>query len=356
MLPLVDTTTRAGRWSSARSGRAELQLALAAQPPARHVRRRAAGGHPLPNRIIVPARAVIERDGRPLVFVVKDGRAQWVYIFPGRTNGLDTEVLPDSTTGQIPVAVGDMVLVEGHLTLTHDAPVRVTVPSGAEGSGWRYGRPIGSDPTRALTRTTMSLASAALRRPVTTVAATLAVVLLGAVSLGRLPVSLLPDVTLPVLTIRTLYPGAAATEASRFVAEPIEEAIAATPGLVDLRSVSRNGEVTTTRGSPGAPTWRRRCSRCASGSTTRGRSFPSAPSGRRCSPAIPGERPIAVLGLTGTRGPAVHRAHSPRTCTRGGWSSSPAWRAWRWSATPRTRSGSRSIRTGSARSASRPTT
>jgi HlyD family secretion protein len=69
---------------------------------------------------------VIERDGRPLVFVVKDGRAQWVYIFPGRTNGQETEVLPDSSTGQIPLNAGDMVLVEGHLTLTHDAPVRVT--------------------------------------------------------------------------------------------------------------------------------------------------------------------------------------------------------------------------------------
>ena len=92
----------------------------------------------------------------------------------------------------------------------------------------------------------MSLAAAAVRRPVTTIAATLALVLLGAVSLGRLPVALLPDVTLPVLTIRTIYPGAAATEASRFVAEPVEEAVAATPGLVELRSVSRNGEVTTT--------------------------------------------------------------------------------------------------------------
>jgi hydrophobic/amphiphilic exporter-1 (mainly G- bacteria), HAE1 family len=92
----------------------------------------------------------------------------------------------------------------------------------------------------------MSLASNAVRRPVSTVAATLGIVLLGAVSLTKLPVSLLPDVTLPVLTIRTIYPGAAATEVSRFVAEPIEQAIAATPGLVELRSVSRNEEVTTT--------------------------------------------------------------------------------------------------------------
>ena len=92
----------------------------------------------------------------------------------------------------------------------------------------------------------MSIAALAVRRPVATVAAVLAVVLLGSVSLTRLPVSLLPDVSLPVLTVRTLYPDAAATEVSRFVAEPIESAIAATPNLVELRSISRNGEVTTT--------------------------------------------------------------------------------------------------------------
>ncbi len=92
----------------------------------------------------------------------------------------------------------------------------------------------------------MSLVAAAIKRPVSTIAATLGVVLLGSVSLGRMPVSLLPDVSLPVLTVRTLYPDAAATEVSRFVAEPIERAVAATPGLVELRSVSRNGEATTT--------------------------------------------------------------------------------------------------------------
>jgi hypothetical protein len=37
-------------------------------------------------------------------------------------------VLPDSTTGLIPVNPGDQIITEGHLTLTHDAPVRVTAP------------------------------------------------------------------------------------------------------------------------------------------------------------------------------------------------------------------------------------
>jgi len=92
----------------------------------------------------------------------------------------------------------------------------------------------------------VSIAAFAVKRPVTTVASVLGVVLLGSVSLSRLPVSLLPDVGLPVLTIRTLYEGAAAEEVSRFVAEPIEGAIASTPGIVELRSVSRNGEATTT--------------------------------------------------------------------------------------------------------------
>jgi HlyD family secretion protein len=123
ILPLVDSTTRAGRVVvetnlAGATGRSPLRPGMYADLRLEATR--------LPNRILVPARAVIERDGRPLVFVVKGGRAQWVYIVPGRSNGQDTEVLPDSSTGQIPVAVGDTVLVEGHLTLTHDAPVRVT--------------------------------------------------------------------------------------------------------------------------------------------------------------------------------------------------------------------------------------
>jgi len=145
----------------------------------------------------------------------------------------------------------------------------------------------------------MSLSTAALRRPVTTVSAVLALVLLGAVSLGRLPVSLLPDITLPVLTIRTLYPGAAASEASRFVAEPVEEAIAATPGLVELRSVSRNGEVTTTArfawGTDMAGTVLTVRERL---DNARAR-LPETAERPTLLTSDPGQRPIAVLGVSG---------------------------------------------------------
>jgi membrane fusion protein, multidrug efflux system len=117
VLPMIDTTTRSGRAYMRLPPNSALRPGMYADVRLEAQR--------LTNRRLVPAAAVIERDGRPLVFVVKDGRAQWTYINPGRSNGRETEVLPDSTTGVIPINPGDEVIVEGHLTLTHDAPVRV---------------------------------------------------------------------------------------------------------------------------------------------------------------------------------------------------------------------------------------
>lgn len=117
VLPLVDSTTRAGRAVVRVRGNGGLRPGMYADVDLEATR--------LPDRMLVPAAAVIERDGRPLVFVVQDGRAQWVYIQPGRSNGVDTEVLADESTGESPLSEGDTVLIEGHLTLTHDAPVRL---------------------------------------------------------------------------------------------------------------------------------------------------------------------------------------------------------------------------------------
>ncbi len=117
VLPLVDSATRAGHALIRVPGDGLLRPGMYAD-----VRLEASR---LPDRVIVPLSAVIERDGRPLVFVVRNGRAQWTYLTTGRSNGFEFEVLPDSSTGEISVQPGDTVLVEGHLTLTHDAPVRV---------------------------------------------------------------------------------------------------------------------------------------------------------------------------------------------------------------------------------------
>lgn len=147
----------------------------------------------------------------------------------------------------------------------------------------------------------MSLVSAAVKRPVSTLASVIAIVLLGSVSLSRLPVSLLPDVTLPVLTIRTVYEGAAATEVSRFIAEPIEEAIAATPGLVELRSISRTGEATTiVRFAWGTDMQSTVLNVRERLDNARGR-LPERAERPTLLTSDPGERPIAVLAL-GTTG------------------------------------------------------
>jgi len=145
VLPLVDSTTRAGRALVRVTGDGTLKPGMYADVQLEATR--------LPSRRLVLARAVIERDGRPLVFVVKDGRAQWTYITPGRSNGRETEVLPDSSSGQIPVQPGDAIIVDGQLTLTHDAPVKA-MPAGhvqlrepRAGSAPTGSAPTGSAPT-----------------------------------------------------------------------------------------------------------------------------------------------------------------------------------------------------------------
>ena len=145
----------------------------------------------------------------------------------------------------------------------------------------------------------MSLSAYSISRPVTTVAATIAVVLLGSVSLTRLPVSLLPDVTLPVLTVRTAYPGAAATEVSRFVAEPLEQALSATPGLLELRSVSRNGEATTTAQFAWGTDMASTVLRVREQLDNAREALPDGAERPTLLTSDPGERPIAVLALTG---------------------------------------------------------
>ncbi len=72
-----------------------------------------------PNRLLVPQEAVLVRGGRKLVFVVEDGLAKWRYIEVGLENEDYAEVLDGAKEGE-------MVIIEGHLTLAHDARVQVS--------------------------------------------------------------------------------------------------------------------------------------------------------------------------------------------------------------------------------------
>ncbi len=90
-------------------------------------------GRQLADRTFVPKEAVVERSRRQVVFVFEPGgpgsdtgRAQWEYVTLGLENDTQVEIIhsPDGDDTFVP-AGGEVVLVDGHATLTHDAQVRI---------------------------------------------------------------------------------------------------------------------------------------------------------------------------------------------------------------------------------------
>jgi len=80
-----------------------------------------------PDCILVPREAVLTREGRPLVFRVEDGKAKWVYVKLGHSNdhSNDKVVEIERVLQGGPLEPGTRVIVSDHLTLSHDAPVKV---------------------------------------------------------------------------------------------------------------------------------------------------------------------------------------------------------------------------------------
>jgi membrane fusion protein, multidrug efflux system len=80
------------------------------------------------NRVLVPRSAILQRDRRNMLFVFdgdeRGGSAKWRYVNPGLANDSMVEILG---TGAEPDSVvpGEMVLIDGHYTLIHDARVRL---------------------------------------------------------------------------------------------------------------------------------------------------------------------------------------------------------------------------------------
>ena len=89
-----------------------------------------------PDRIIVPRAAILERDRRTMLFVYEpsgsSGLAKWRYVNTGLMNDTQVEIVAEGPeTGM--VEAGEIVLVGGHYTLTHDARVRLVGSAAAEG-------------------------------------------------------------------------------------------------------------------------------------------------------------------------------------------------------------------------------
>lgn len=83
------------------------------------------------DRVLVPRSAVLERDGRTMLFVYEDGRAKWRYVTTGLQNDSLVEIVPNPETDS--VAPGEIVLTGGHNTLIHDARVRLVQDAAAAG-------------------------------------------------------------------------------------------------------------------------------------------------------------------------------------------------------------------------------
>ncbi|MEJ2218815.1 MAG: efflux RND transporter permease subunit, partial [Gemmatimonadota bacterium] len=87
----------------------------------------------------------------------------------------------------------------------------------------------------------MSLPRGSIRRPVAVSMFYVAVIFLGFISFSRLPIDLLPDVAYPKLVVYTTYAGVGPAEVERLVTTPIEQELAAVPGMQNVESVTREG-------------------------------------------------------------------------------------------------------------------
>lgn len=88
-----------------------------------------------------------------------------------------------------------------------------------------------------------SLSSLAIRRHIGVLVLTLAVVVLGLFFLSSLQVDLLPSITYPRIGVRVDTPGVSPEVAVDEVTQPLEEALSATEGVVQVFSQTREGQV-----------------------------------------------------------------------------------------------------------------
>jgi len=74
----------------------------------------------LPQRLTVPAEAHLVRQSKDLVFRLDEGHALWTYVETGARSGGLIEI----TNG---LAEGDLVAIDGHFALAHEAPVTLAI-------------------------------------------------------------------------------------------------------------------------------------------------------------------------------------------------------------------------------------
>ncbi|HLP71655.1 MAG TPA: efflux RND transporter permease subunit, partial [Bacteroidales bacterium] len=87
----------------------------------------------------------------------------------------------------------------------------------------------------------MSIYSASVKRPVTTILVFAALIVMGLYSLVQLPVDLYPEMELPYVVVMTTYPGASASDIESNVTRPLEDALNSVNKLKEMTSTSSDG-------------------------------------------------------------------------------------------------------------------
>ncbi len=88
-----------------------------------------------------------------------------------------------------------------------------------------------------------SISAISIRQHIGTLMLTLAVIVLGFFFIAKLPVDLLPSITYPRIGVRIQAPGISPEVAVDEVTRPLEEAFAATEGVVQIFSQTREGQI-----------------------------------------------------------------------------------------------------------------
>lgn len=87
----------------------------------------------------------------------------------------------------------------------------------------------------------MSIYSASVKRPITTILIFVALVVMGLYSLTQLPIDLYPEVELPFVGVVTTYSGASASDIETNITRPIENMLNSVSDLKEITSTSSDG-------------------------------------------------------------------------------------------------------------------
>lgn len=77
---------------------------------------------PMKESLVIPKSAVVMRSGKPVVFTLTNGKAQWNYVEVLAENSDSCTVSP-RTKEYEGLSVGDTVIVKGNLNLAHDSEI-----------------------------------------------------------------------------------------------------------------------------------------------------------------------------------------------------------------------------------------